>query len=59
MSQGRRTKFLITVKADFSMSKHELRTKFKHWIEHNCHTCSSFGFEIEELAKPVIEGTAE
>lgn len=55
----RKTVFLVTIKAQFSMSEHELRNKFKHWIEHNCHTTSSFGFEIEELAKPTVQGVSE
>lgn len=47
------TKFIVKIKGNFPISEHELRNKFKHWIEHNCHTTSSFGFEIEELSKPI------
>lgn len=55
----RTTTFLVKINGNFSMSEHELRTKFKHWIEHNAHTTSSFGFEIEELSKPVVKGEVE
>lgn len=59
MTRTRQTDFLVTVQGDFAMTEHELRNKFKHWVEHNCHTTSSFGFEIEQLAKPIIKGEAE
>lgn len=49
------SEFIVKIKGDFPMTEHELRNKFKHWIEHNAHTTSSFGFEIEELSKPVKE----
>lgn len=49
-----RTEFIVKIKADFTMTEYELRNKFKHWIEHNIHTTSSFGFEIEELSKPTL-----
>jgi hypothetical protein len=44
------TEFKITVEKDFSMSKAELYAKVKHWLEHNAHTCCSFGFSLKEIS---------
>lgn len=45
----KQAEFKIKVEADFSMTKAQLHEKVKHWLEHNAHTCASFGFELKEI----------
>lgn len=42
-------RFIITVETNFAMDKPQLFKKVKNWLEHNAHTCSSFGFELKEI----------
>lgn len=45
----KKAEFKIEVEADFSMTKTQIYAKVKHWLEHNAHTSSSFGFTLKEI----------
>lgn len=41
--------FKVKMKMDWDGKKSEALAKLKAWMEHNAHTTSNFGFELEEV----------